>query len=128
MTVLSSLLDPFATSHVAVIGDVMLDHFLVGQVDRISPEAPVPVVRYARDEYRLGGAGNVAANLIALGARASLLGLCGDDESARALRAALEAAGLPADGLVTDVVARDDAQDARRHNAQPAGSACRSRR
>ena len=102
MTELSSLLDPFATSHVAVIGDVMLDHFLVGHVDRISPEAPVPVVRYARDEYRLGGAGNVAANLIALGARASLLGLCGDDESARALRTALEAAGLPADGLVTD--------------------------
>ncbi len=136
MTTLSALIDRFSTVHVAVIGDVMLDHFLIGHVDRISPEAPVPVVRYARDEYRLGGAGNVAANLASLAARVSLVGLCGADEAARVLRAALEAAGLPADGLVTDetrvttrkmrVVTSRNQQVARvdhEHDAEAAGPA-----
>ena len=62
-----------STAVIAVIGDVMLDHFVVGRVDRISPEAPVPVVRFQRDDYRLGGAANVAANVRSLGALARLV-------------------------------------------------------
>ena len=61
----------FAGRSIVVIGDVMLDHFMIGRVDRISPEAPVPVVRFEREEYRLGGAANVAHNIAALGGRAS---------------------------------------------------------
>jgi D-beta-D-heptose 7-phosphate kinase/D-beta-D-heptose 1-phosphate adenosyltransferase len=87
---------------VAIIGDVMLDHFLIGRVDRISPEAPVPVVRYERDEYRLGGAANVAHNVTALGGVARLVGLVGHDDAASRLRHGLQAAGIAPTGLVTD--------------------------
>ncbi len=66
---------------ILVIGDVMLDRYWFGEVDRISPEAPVPVVKVARREDRLGGAANVARNIVALGAQASLMGLVGDDEA-----------------------------------------------
>ena len=58
----------------------MLDQFLVGNVERISPEAPVPVVKFIRDEFRLGGAANVAHNVSALGGRVTLVGLVGDDD------------------------------------------------
>jgi len=92
----------FDGRHVAVIGDVMLDHFLVGNVDRISPEAPVPVVRFKRDDFRLGGAANVANNLAALGARATLIGLVGKDDAGDHLRKALTGARIGVDGLVTD--------------------------
>ena len=87
---------------IVVAGDVMLDHFLIGRVDRISPEAPVPVVCFEREEYRLGGAANVAANIAALGARADVIGLAGRDESAAELRRGLAAAGIGDSGLVTD--------------------------
>jgi D-beta-D-heptose 7-phosphate kinase/D-beta-D-heptose 1-phosphate adenosyltransferase len=87
---------------IAVIGDVMLDHFLVGRVDRISPEAPVPVVRFERDEHRLGGAANGAANVAALGGDAVLVGVVGRDEAASRMREALAAHGLDA-RLVEDV-------------------------
>jgi len=86
-----------------VVGDVMLDHFVVGQVDRISPEAPVPVVRFARDEFRLGGAANVAHNVAALGGVARVIGVVGDDAFAEQLRTDGQAAGLDVSGLVTDV-------------------------
>lgn len=66
---------------ILVIGDVMLDRYWFGEVDRISPEAPVPVVRVARREDRLGGAANVARNIVALGASATLMGLIGKDEA-----------------------------------------------
>ncbi len=92
----------FAGRRIMVVGDVMLDHFVVGQVERISPEAPVPVVRFARDEFRLGGAANVAHNVAALGGRVRLIGLTGADPSAEQLRAELTAAGLDAGGLVID--------------------------
>jgi D-beta-D-heptose 7-phosphate kinase/D-beta-D-heptose 1-phosphate adenosyltransferase len=85
---------------VAVVGDVMLDHFVIGRVDRISPEAPVPVVRFEREEYRLGGAANVAHNIAAMKGRASLVGLVGADEAAGQLRAALRGCGLSDDALV----------------------------
>lgn len=68
-------------ARVLVVGDIMLDRYWFGEVDRISPEAPVPVVRVARREDRLGGAANVARNIVALGASATLLGVVGDDEA-----------------------------------------------
>jgi D-beta-D-heptose 7-phosphate kinase/D-beta-D-heptose 1-phosphate adenosyltransferase len=87
---------------VAVAGDVMLDHFLVGRVDRISPEAPVPVVRFGRDEYRLGGAANVAYNLTSLGGAARLVGVTGEDEAAAHVRAALAGAGIDTQAVIAD--------------------------
>ncbi len=102
MSVLGDLVGRLPAGRVAIAGDVMLDHFLVGRVDRISPEAPVPVVRFARDEYRLGGAANVAHNVTALGARASLVGLIGEDEGAGELRRALAAHHIDATGLIAD--------------------------
>src|ERR687885_1339853 len=71
---------------VVVFGDVMLDEFVWGDVTRISPEAPVPVVDIRRESVRLGGAANVVANLVALGARASLVGVTGDDAARGRLR------------------------------------------
>ena len=102
MTDLGQLPARFAGRRVAVIGDVMLDHFLFGRVDRISPEAPVPVVRYQRDEYRIGGAGNVAYNVRALGGEAAIVALVGADDAADRLRAELSAAGIEAGGLIVD--------------------------
>jgi D-beta-D-heptose 7-phosphate kinase/D-beta-D-heptose 1-phosphate adenosyltransferase len=87
---------------VAVIGDVMLDEFLIGRVDRISPEAPVPIVRFERREYRLGGAANVAHNVCSLGGHATLVGLVGDDAAGTALRAELASRGLSNAQLVID--------------------------
>jgi len=72
--------------NVLVVGDLMLDRYWFGEVERISPEAPVPVVRVARREDRLGGAANVARNIVALGARATLAGVVGDDEAGRQMQ------------------------------------------
>ena len=83
-----------AAARVLVVGDAMLDRYWFGAVDRISPEAPVPVVRVNREEERLGGAANVALNVKALGARVMLLTVVGDDEPARRLTALLERAGI----------------------------------
>jgi rfaE bifunctional protein kinase chain/domain len=88
--------------HVVVVGDVMLDHFMVGRVSRISPEAPVPVVEFEREFSVPGGAANVAHNARALGARVSLVGVVGDDASAAELRGLLEGRGIGASGLVVD--------------------------
>ncbi len=85
-----------------VIGDVMVDQFIVGHVSRISPEAPVPVVAFDRDEYRAGGAANVALNARALGARVDLVGLVGADGAATRLADLLAAAGVNARALITD--------------------------
>jgi rfaE bifunctional protein kinase chain/domain len=87
---------------VLVAGDVMLDRFVVGRVSRISPEAPVPVVQFQAEHVRLGGAANVAHNIVALGGRASLVGVVGADEAAAKLRHQLAAAGIDAGGLVVD--------------------------
>jgi D-glycero-beta-D-manno-heptose-7-phosphate kinase len=87
---------------VLVVGDLMLDRFIVGRVSRISPEAPVPVVQFQAEHVRLGGAANVAHNIIALGGRASLVGLVGRDAAAAQLRQELSRAGGNAGGLVED--------------------------
>ncbi|MCY4756865.1 D-glycero-beta-D-manno-heptose-7-phosphate kinase [Pelomonas aquatica] len=78
--------ETLASRRVLVVGDVMLDRYWHGAVERISPEAPVPVVRIEREEERLGGAANVALNVRMLGARATLLTVVGNDEPARRLR------------------------------------------
>jgi D-beta-D-heptose 7-phosphate kinase/D-beta-D-heptose 1-phosphate adenosyltransferase len=91
---------------VLVVGDVMLDRFIVGTVTRISPEAPVPVVRYQSEYTRLGGAANVAHNLAALGARVALVGIVGGDAAAGRLREQLDDAGVDHGGLVEDAQRR----------------------
>lgn len=78
---------------VLVLGDVMLDEFVWGDVTRISPEAPVPVVEIRRESVHLGGAANVLANLVALGARGQVCGVVGKDQAGERLRAALREAG-----------------------------------
>ena len=79
------LFDAIGKLRVGIIGDVMLDTYMWGSVERISPEAPVPVVALQKKEYRIGGAGNVALNIHSLGAAAFVLSVTGDDEDARAL-------------------------------------------
>ncbi len=83
-----------AQTRVLVIGDAMLDRYWHGSVDRISPEAPVPVVRVTREEERIGAAANVAYNVVTLGARASFLGVVGDDEAGHRLEAMLRQTGI----------------------------------
>ena len=89
-----AMLPDMSSGNVTVIGDVMLDRFWSGGSRRISPEAPVPVVNVMSQEDRAGGAGNVAVNLAHLGIDVSLVGLCGEDDHARALRACVEATGV----------------------------------
>lgn len=79
---------------VLIIGDLMLDHYLIGTVDRISPEAPVPVVAVSREDFLLGGAGNVARNIAALGGRPTLIAVSGDDEHSSKLCGHCENAGI----------------------------------
>lgn len=83
-----------AAARVLVVGDAMLDRYWFGAVERISPEAPVPVVRVHREEERLGGAANVALNVKSLGAQATLLTVVGDDEPAARLTALLQREGV----------------------------------
>jgi D-beta-D-heptose 7-phosphate kinase/D-beta-D-heptose 1-phosphate adenosyltransferase len=90
----------FASTRVAVLGDSMLDRYFWGEVERISPEAPVPVVRVSRRSRRLGGAANVAANLAALGAAAEVISVRGEDREGRELARMLEKRGISARGLV----------------------------
>jgi D-glycero-beta-D-manno-heptose-7-phosphate kinase len=96
------LVGRFAGLSVLVVGDAMLDRFIVGHVSRISPEAPVPVVRFDAEHVRLGGAANVAHNIAALGGRVALVAVVGADAAAQRLRHELSAASIPADGLVED--------------------------
>ena len=97
-----TLVGAFSNVPVLVVGDVMLDRFIVGNVTRISPEAPVPVVRFKGEHVRLGGAANVAHNIAALGGRVSLVGAVGVDAAAERIRAELVRIGVAADGLVED--------------------------
>src|SRR3954464_277124 len=85
-----------AKARVLVVGDPMLDRYWHGAVDRISPEAPVPVVKVSREEERIGAAANVAYNVATLGARASFLGVVGDDEPGHRLETLLRETGIAA--------------------------------
>jgi D-beta-D-heptose 7-phosphate kinase / D-beta-D-heptose 1-phosphate adenosyltransferase len=82
--------------HVLVVGDVMLDKYIHGSVERISPEAPVPVVHATRRTQQPGGAANVAMNVAGLGARATVIGFAGDDEDCASLAALLQSGGVSA--------------------------------
>jgi rfaE bifunctional protein kinase chain/domain len=96
------LISRFAGVQVLVVGDAMLDRFIVGRVTRISPEAPVPVVLFQSEHVRLGGAANVAHNVLALGGRASLVAIVGRDAAGERLKQLLTTAGAATDGLVED--------------------------
>ena len=86
----AEILEQASQRKVVILGDVMLDEFVWGDVSRISPEAPVPVVDVRRESVHLGGAANVLANVVALGARASVVGVIGDDSAGDRLRASLK--------------------------------------
>jgi rfaE bifunctional protein kinase chain/domain len=99
---LAEILKKFPGQRILVLGDVILDWYWWGQASRLSPEAPVPVVRKQRTTLQPGGAGNTAANLAALGARVSLFGVTGEDSHANDLKAALSACGVETGGLMAD--------------------------
>jgi rfaE bifunctional protein kinase chain/domain len=92
-----------AAARVLVVGDIMLDRYWFGAVERISPEAPVPVVHVQREQERLGGAANVALNVVSLGAKATLLTVVGEDEPAHLLQRLLREHGI------TTILGRDPA-------------------
>ena len=98
---LTELLDGARSRRVAIVGDAMLDVYLRGDVDRISPEAPVPVVRVRERKLALGGAANVAQNVVALGAGCELVATVGTDHAGATLRAMLTALGGESAALVT---------------------------
>ncbi len=95
---LEKLFAQFNTIKVAVIGDVMLDTYWWGHVDRISPEAPVPVVSFDKREYRIGGAANVALNAASLGAQVSMFSVIGNDDDGVLLRALISKFKINAGG------------------------------
>jgi D-glycero-beta-D-manno-heptose-7-phosphate kinase len=99
-------IDRFPSATVLIVGDAMLDQFVVGRVNRISPEAPVPVIEYDHDDYRIGGAANVAHNVRALGGRVELVGLTGADGAGHRLRQLVAASGIGTSGLVEDPARR----------------------
>ena len=96
LRLMSISIPDFSGLHVLVAGDLMLDQYWFGPTSRISPEAPVPVVRVQRAEVRAGGAANVAMNLVSLGARATCCGVIGDDAAGRELEHVLNEQGVHA--------------------------------
>ena len=101
-TDLRALLDAAQDRTVLIVGDLMLDHFVIGRVDRISPEAPVPVVQFDHERYRLGGAANVAHNVASLGGRVEIAGLVGNDAEGSRLVAELREAGIGTGAVLSD--------------------------
>ncbi|WP_104728559.1 D-glycero-beta-D-manno-heptose-7-phosphate kinase [Helicobacter felis] len=96
------LLTPLKTPRVLVVGDIILDHYIWGMSERLSPEAPVQVVEVQRESYKLGGAGNVVDNLVALGAQVSLCGVVGEDESKTRVLENLQSLGVDTQGVLSD--------------------------
>lgn len=101
MHLFDSLFEQCKTLKVGVVGDVMLDAYMWGNTERISPEAPVPIVALHKNEYRLGGAGNVAWNLVGMGASAFIISIVGSDENGEKLTALLQESGINTDYLST---------------------------
>jgi D-beta-D-heptose 7-phosphate kinase/D-beta-D-heptose 1-phosphate adenosyltransferase len=99
---LQGIVDRFSQKRILVVGDLMLDQFIRGGVSRLSPEAPVPVVQVRSESFVLGGAGNVAHNLSALGARVEVVGVLGDDPAGRMLLDELSARRIEVSRVVTD--------------------------
>jgi D-beta-D-heptose 7-phosphate kinase/D-beta-D-heptose 1-phosphate adenosyltransferase len=92
--IINPSIPPFQSAHILIIGDIMLDRYWYGETSRISPEAPVPIVRIQQQEERPGGAGNVALNVKSLGAKVTLIGVTGTDEAAHHLLKLLTDAGI----------------------------------
>lgn len=90
MQAIAAAIPALAGKRVLVLGDLMLDHYLMGEVERISPEGPVPVVRVKSEAHTLGGAGNVVKNLVALGGSPTLVSVCGEDDPGRVLLGLME--------------------------------------
>jgi rfaE bifunctional protein kinase chain/domain len=103
MTECEELFNDFNSLKIGVIGDVMLDTYIWGKVDRISPEAPVPIVSLHHKEQRIGGAGNVAINCSSLGAKVFMLGVTGDDDEAAQLEQLLKESLIDTTGLIKSV-------------------------
>src|SRR6188472_2087975 len=101
-TDLTALLERARGTSVLVVGDLMLDHFVIGRVDRISPEAPVPVVQFDHESWRLGGAANVAHNVAALGGSVEIAGLVGNDAEGTRLLADLRRVGVGTAAVIAD--------------------------
>jgi D-beta-D-heptose 7-phosphate kinase/D-beta-D-heptose 1-phosphate adenosyltransferase len=99
---IDELLRDLSSVRALVVGDLMLDRYLTGTVDRVSPEAPVPVVRVQSERSAIGGAGNVAANVRSLGATCALVGCVGQDPEGDAVLAALESSGVSCEGVLSD--------------------------
>ena len=97
-----NLFKQFEDKNILIIGDVMIDAYIWGNVDRISPEAPVPVLSLNKEEFRMGGAANVALNIHSLGATPILCAAVGDDGNAVKFFELLEKRGMPSDGIIQD--------------------------
>jgi D-beta-D-heptose 7-phosphate kinase/D-beta-D-heptose 1-phosphate adenosyltransferase len=102
MSRLLDILEKFQRAHLLVVGDLMLDRFIWGDVERISPEAPVPVLRVASESYRLGGAANVIHNIRSLGGRVTACGIIGTDDAGKQVTAALRRVGASTAGVFSD--------------------------
>lgn len=99
---ISAIIDSFSAFKVLIIGDVMIDSYLWGKVDRISPEAPVPIIAYTDQEHRLGGAANVALNVQSLGAEPVLCAVIGNDNKAQTFYDLLAKQGMTSKGIMED--------------------------
>ena len=95
-------IEKFPKIRILVIGDLILDHYVFGHVDRVSPEAPVPVVHVKEDSFRLGGAANACANVGGLGAKVDVIGMVGKDQNGSKLRDMLSEIGANVNGLILD--------------------------
>ena len=102
MNELTDLIANFSTSRVLLVGDIMLDTFVYGDVSRISPEGPIPVLAVTHENKMLGGAGNVLANIRGLGGQADIISLIGDDYEGKQVESSIEELGVHADGLLND--------------------------
>jgi rfaE bifunctional protein kinase chain/domain len=102
MAALDGLLDRLQGRSILVVGDLMIDQFVIGTVDRISPEAPVPIVRFDHETWRLGGAANVANNIVALGGKVETIGAIGSDADGSRLVADLASRSIGTAGVVSD--------------------------
>ena len=100
---MDSLLKRFKKVKILVIGDIMIDRFIWGRVSRISPEAPVPVVLFEKEEFLLGGAANVINNIVSLGGIGSICGIVGDDEMGNKLIKKFEEMGIDTKGIFIEI-------------------------
>ena len=109
----AALAAEFATRRILVVGDLMLDEFIWGNVSRISPEAPVPIVNVTGESFYPGGAANVARNLKEFTAHVAIMGIAGKDEAGDRLLGLLAEAGIDTAGVQRDPALADDPQNAR---------------